>query len=108
MVRLPNAMYVPAPEINSSSGIRQKCSQIIQYRKLPLSSLFFTCQSHGLNHMPVWKKSKIKMAMIRSQSRSCLRVDGVRVDSIIFFFELKETGTLPQNTTVFISWKNDF
>jgi hypothetical protein len=46
-------MYVPAPEIKSKSGIRQKCSQTIQYRKLSLVSLFLICQSHGLKSIPV-------------------------------------------------------
>jgi len=53
LVRFPKAMYVPAPEIKSNKGILKKCNHTIQYWKLTVVSLFFTCQSHSLNHMPV-------------------------------------------------------
>lgn len=89
--------------------MRQKCDQIIQYRKVLLVSAFLMCHSQGLKSIPVWKNRRITIAINRSQSRSYLRVWFMESSVfIVFFLLLKETAASTQSKAVFIGWKSDF
>src|SRR5690606_35751580 len=72
--RLPSAYAVPTPEMMNSSAILQRDMKKLNSSSSWLVSEFFRCQPHSATKgMTEWNKTRSRMAITRSQSRSWRR-----------------------------------